>query len=181
MVPVPSDVLPSKKVIEPVGPLEIVAVKVTEPPYVDGFFEDATLSVGVAFRVNVAVPLTDVFAWLVAVIVTVCGVVTKVGAVYNPDVVLIAPAPVVGLRDQVTAVFVLPTTVAVNCCVPPALTEAVAGDTVTESGMVYVAEATAELLSPLNTAIAFIVSVTRTEMALVYWVELMVGVLPSVV
>jgi hypothetical protein len=47
--------------------------------------------------------------------------------------------------------------------------------------MVYVAEATVELLSPLNTAIAFIASVTRTEMALVYWVELMVGVLPSVV
>jgi hypothetical protein len=57
-------------------------VKVTEPPYVDGFFEDTTLSVGVAFRVNVAVPLTDVFAWLVAVIVTVCGVVTVAGAVY---------------------------------------------------------------------------------------------------
>jgi hypothetical protein len=32
----------------PVGPLDIVAVKVTEPPYVDGLLEDATLSVGVA-------------------------------------------------------------------------------------------------------------------------------------
>jgi len=156
-------------------------VKVTEPPYVDGFFEDTTLSVGVAFRVNVAVPLTEVFAWLVAVIVTVCGVVTVAGAVYNPDVVLIDPAPVVGLSDQVTAVFVLPTTVAVNCCVPPALTEAVAGETATESGMVYVAEATAELVAPFSTANAFIVSVTGTEMALVYWVEPVVGVLPLVV
>jgi hypothetical protein len=113
----------------------MVAVKVTEPPYADGLLEDATLSVGVALSVNVAVALTDVFAWLAAVIVTVCGVVTGVGAVYNPDA-LIVPAPVVGLSVQFTAVFVLPTTVAVNCCVPPAPTPAEDGETVTDRGIV---------------------------------------------
>ena len=63
-------------------------------------------------------------------IVTVSGVVTVVGAVYSPDE-LTAPAPVVGLIVQFTAVFVLPVTVAVNCCVPPALTLAEPGATVT--------------------------------------------------
>jgi hypothetical protein len=86
--------------------------------------------VGVAFRVTVPAADTAVFAALVAVIVTVCGVATLDGAVYNPEV-LIVPAPVAGLIVQFTAVFVLPVTVAVNCCVPPALTAAVAGETVT--------------------------------------------------
>jgi hypothetical protein len=114
------------------------------------------------------------------VIVTVCGVVTVVGAVYNPDVVLIDPAPVVGLSVQFTAVFVLPTTVAVNCCVPPALTPAVAGETVTESGMVYVAEAEAELVSPPKVQSDSRTEVTATEMAPVYLVEDVVGGVPVV-
>jgi hypothetical protein len=53
-------------------------------------------------------------AWLVAVTVTVCCVVMLEGAVYSP-VVLIEPTT--GLMDHVTAVFVVPETVAVNCCV----------------------------------------------------------------
>jgi len=61
--------------------------------------------------------------------------VTVEGAVYNPAE-LIVPAPVAGLIDQVTLVFVLPTTVAVNCCVPPAFTFAEAGETVTETDCV---------------------------------------------
>jgi hypothetical protein len=38
------------------------------------------------------------------------------GAVYNPDEEIL-PTP--GLRDHVTAVFDVPETVAVNCCVRP--------------------------------------------------------------
>jgi hypothetical protein len=91
-----------------------------------------TDTVGVASRFTITGAFTVVFAALVAVIVTVCGVVTVVGAVYNPDE-LIVPAPVAGLIDQVTLVFVLPTTVAVNCCVPPALTLAEAGETLTDT------------------------------------------------
>ena len=90
-------------------------------------------TVGVASRFTVTGAFTVVFAALVAVIVTVCGVVTVVGAVYSPDE-LIVPAPVAGLIDQVTLVFVLPTTVAVNCCVPPAFTFAEAGETLTDIG-----------------------------------------------
>ena len=97
-----------------------------------------TETVGVAKRFTVAGAFTLVFAALVAVIVTVCGDVTAAGAVYNPDE-LIVPAPVAGLIDHVTAVFVLPTTVAVNCCVPPALTLAEAGETLTDTvcGPIY--------------------------------------------
>jgi hypothetical protein len=52
-------------------------------------------------------------AWLVAVIVTAVLDATVVGAVYTP-VLLIEPN--VPLLDHVTAVFVAPVTVAVNCC-----------------------------------------------------------------
>jgi hypothetical protein len=86
----------------------------------------------VASKFTVAGAFTLEFAELVAVIVTVCGVVTVAGAVYNPDE-LIVPAPVAGLIDQVTLVFVLPVTVAVNCCVPPAFTFVEAGETLTDT------------------------------------------------
>jgi len=47
--------------------------------------------------------------------------------------------------------------------------------------IVYAAEATAELVSPLSSAIASMVSDADTEMAAVYWVELLDGVVPFVV
>jgi hypothetical protein len=63
----------------------------------------------------------------VACVVTVTVYVPDVaGAVYKPPFV-IAP-PVV---DQVTAVFVVPPTVALNCCVPPCIKDAVSGATAT--------------------------------------------------
>src|SRR5207302_1870687 len=46
----------------------------------------------------------------------------------------IEPAPVAGLTAQVTAAFVAFATVAVNCCVPPPYTVAVAGPTDTVIG-----------------------------------------------
>ena len=78
-----------------------------------------------AFTVIVALADLDVSAALVALTVTVVSVVT-VGAVNNPEA-LIVPAVAV----QVTVVFVLLLTVAVNCCVPPDAIDALVGDTVT--------------------------------------------------
>jgi hypothetical protein len=68
--------------------------------------------------VTVALPETEVFAWLVAVIVTVCCDVIGVGAVYTPPEV-IDPAPL-GLTDQFTAVLLVLMTVAANVSVWPA-------------------------------------------------------------
>lgn len=52
-------------------------------------------------------------ATLVAVMVTVCGVVIDEGAVYKP----LTKVPNDGVMDQLTDVFELPVTVAVNCLV----------------------------------------------------------------
>ena len=54
-------------------------------------------------------------ATLVAVRVTVCWEEIEVGGVYSPAVT--EPAPVSGLKLQVTAVFNEPVTVGVNSCV----------------------------------------------------------------
>jgi hypothetical protein len=45
------------------------------------------------------------------------------GAVYRPLARIVPPVAV-----QVTAVFVLPVTLAVNCCVPPVISEAEVGE-----------------------------------------------------
>ena len=60
-----------------------------------------------------------VSATLVAVMVTVAGDGTKEGAVYRPVVEIVptwADPPTMPLTLQVTAVFELFDTVAVNCC-----------------------------------------------------------------
>ena len=54
-------------------------------------------------------------ATLCAVTVTVCDVRTLDGPVYRPAEEMV---PTDGLIDQVTAVLLVPKTVAVNCCVP---------------------------------------------------------------
>ena len=54
-------------------------------------------------------------ATLWAVTVTVCDVRILDGAVYRPAEEIV---PTDGLIDQVTAVLLVPKTVAVNCCVP---------------------------------------------------------------
>jgi hypothetical protein len=93
--------------------------------------------------VTVAEALFAGSAWLVAVTVTVCCVVMLEGAVYSPVVVPIEPTS--GLIDHVTAVFVVPETAAVNCCVcdGPRLTVVGETDTLTTAGgtSVTVAEA----------------------------------------
>jgi hypothetical protein len=62
--------------------------------------------------VTLAVAVLLVFATLVAVTVTVCGLCNAVGAVYRPPLEIV---PTAGLTDHVTAVFVIPVTAAVNC------------------------------------------------------------------
>ena len=86
---------------------------------------------------TIAEPESDVFAEETAVTVTVAGLGMELGAVYNP-LALMVPAvvlpPGVPFTCQVTAVFVVPVTVARNCIVEPGLTVAEAGVTVTVIG-----------------------------------------------
>jgi len=92
-------------------------------------FVQLALNHPTGFTVTVALPDLVGSATLVAVTVTVCEVVTVDGAVYSPAVLRV---PTAGLNDQFTAVFVVPVTVAVNCCVCEAVRSAVAGETETE-------------------------------------------------
>ena len=62
--------------------------------------------------VTLAVAVLLVSATLVAVTVTVCGLLSVAGAAYRPPLEIV---PTAGLTDQVTAVFVVPVTTAVNC------------------------------------------------------------------
>ena len=97
-----------------------------------------TTTAGAAVTVAVAVPDFVESACEVAVMVTVPPVGTVAGAVYKPDelmVPMLAALAEVLLTCQVTAVFVVPETVAVNCCVWPVCTLAVVGVTWTEIGV----------------------------------------------
>jgi hypothetical protein len=62
--------------------------------------------------VALAIACLLVSAALVAVTVTVCGLLSVAGAVYRPPLEIV---PTAGLTDHVTAVFVVPVTAAVNC------------------------------------------------------------------
>lgn len=103
--------------------------------------------VAVALKIDKdAEPVLDGSAALVAVTVTVDGDGTTEGAVYSP---VASTAPQAGALHpapctlQVTAVFELPTTDALNCCIAPVTTEMLAGVTVTTTTgtMVTLAEA----------------------------------------
>jgi hypothetical protein len=85
-----------------------------------------TLTIGT--NVTAALAVLVVSAALVAVTMTVCGEVSKLGAVYKP---LLETVPTAGLSDQVTAVFVLPATDAVNCRLCAAMRLALEGVTET--------------------------------------------------
>jgi hypothetical protein len=80
---------------------------------------------GVSVTVALAVLVTS--AMLVAVMVTNRGPLITEGAVYNPFDKL----PIEGVMDQVTEVFVLPVTVAVNCLLCDTARVAFAGLTLT--------------------------------------------------
>ena len=70
----------------------------------------------------------------VALTVTAVTLATVAGAVYRPDVEIVPPP----VADQVTDVFELPVTAAVNCCVPPPIKVAVVGETETFTPFVLV-------------------------------------------
>jgi len=94
-----------------------------------------TVTAGGAVTVTTAVPDFVESACEVAVMVTVPPVGTVPGAVYKPDeltVPMLAALAEELLTCQVTAVFVVPVTVAVNCCVWFVPIFAVAGATCTE-------------------------------------------------
>ena len=99
--------------------------------------------------VTVAVPDLVASACEVAVTVTVGGLGTELGAVYSPEVVMVPqvdPVQPVPFKLQVTAVFDVPETVAVNCCLAPSKTCAVAGETVTTIGATTVTIAVPDLV-----------------------------------
>ena len=67
-------------------------------------------------KVMVALLVLVESATLVAITLTVCMLGMLAGAVYKP-LLLSVPGPLDGINVQVTAVFEVPDTVAVNCCV----------------------------------------------------------------
>jgi hypothetical protein len=130
-----------------------VAANVCIPPAstvaVCGLTVKGAAGVAGAVIVTEADPVTEVSACEVAVTVTVAGVGTLLGAVYNPVEEMNPMAwlpPVMPFTDQVTAVFVVLAIVTVNCCVNPVVTEAAVGETVA------VIEVVVELLFPPQAA-----------------------------
>jgi len=94
-----------------------------------GGFTDA--SVGYGFRmVKTTLAVVVGLALLLAVTVTVLGLGSAVGGVYRPPVSMV-PAPVAGVRDQVTPVVEVPLTLAENWRNVPTWTDAGEGETVT--------------------------------------------------
>lgn len=80
----------------------------------------------VAVTVTLADPDLVESACEIAVTLTVAGFGTVAGAVYSPPLEML-PFAAPPLTLQATAVFDVPVTVAVNCCVLPVATLAVAG------------------------------------------------------
>jgi hypothetical protein len=117
---------------------------------VDGF--TVTCTGGVIDALAVAVLLES--AALVTVTVTVCGLLSVVGAEYKP---LLEIVPTAGLTDHVTAVLVVPVTAAVNCCVCPATRFAKPGDT-----LAPIDGCSATTAKPLRTLSAGLAAVTAT-------------------
>jgi hypothetical protein len=108
--------------------------------------DEPPLAAAVAITVAMAEPILVESATDTAVIVTVAGVGTVMGAVYTPDAEIIptvALPPAVPLTLQLTAVLEAPVTAAVNVCVIPTVTLMVAGvtDTVIGAATVTVADA----------------------------------------
>jgi len=103
-----------------------------------GFGVTATVIDTCCPTVTVADPESAGFADETAATVTVDGLGMEFGAVYNP-VALIVPTvalpPVTLFTCQVTEVFVVPVTLAMNCFVAPGLTVAEAGVTATTIGV----------------------------------------------
>ena len=75
-------------------------------------------------------------AWLVAVTVTAAGLGSTAGAVYTPETIVprLALPPAIPFTLHVTALLLLPVTVAVNGCELPSRTLEAPGVTLTVTG-----------------------------------------------
>jgi hypothetical protein len=107
---------------------------------------------------TVEVAVFVVSATLMAVTVTALELDTVEGAVYNP---LVEIVPTAGFSDHVTAVFVAPETVAVNCLVCAAVKLAAVGLTETLTGAM-----SDTVALPVFVLSAALVAVTVTELVL---------------
>src|SRR5215467_897647 len=128
-----------------------LAVRVTDTGVTD------TATVGVSATVALADLVGS--ATLVAVMVTVCAEEIVAGAVYNPPVVRV---PTDGFILQVTAVLLVPLTVAVNCCWPLAVRVTDTGVTDTATVGVSATVALADLVGSA-TLVAVMVTVCAEE------------------
>ncbi|MGH9208426.1 MAG: hypothetical protein ACRD1G_18045, partial [Acidimicrobiales bacterium] len=117
----------------PPTPPEAVADSVMVPVTVASFFGavmDTVRGPPAAVTVTLADADLVISACETAATVTVAGLGTAAGAVYSPDVETVptvALPPVTPFTCQVTAVLLVPVTVAVNCCVVPTCTDAEVG------------------------------------------------------
>lgn len=108
----------------------------------------------------IAEPNDDGSACAVALIVTLAGLGTVAGAVYKPAEVIVPqafPEQPDPLTLQVTAVFVVPVTVAWNCCWLPIVTIVVDGAMATLMGLMMVTAAVADV-TPSAMEVAFTVT-----------------------
>lgn len=122
------------------------------------------------FKVIVAVPFFVLSAEEVAVTVTAVVAGTTEGAVYRPAALMLPQAapPAVQSADQLTPVFELPETVAVNCCVPVAVAVEVAGATATETGVSRIVVLPVFVASDARVAVTVTVAELATVAGAVY-------------
>jgi hypothetical protein len=99
------------------------------------------------------------------VIVTVCRELTVVGAVYRPALVM-DPVPA-GVMVQFTAIFAVPETDAVNCCVCPPVKVTLTGATEIATGFSVTAADAVLVLSAWLVAIRVAVCSCVTEVGAV--------------
>src|SRR5713101_7416141 len=126
---------------------------------------------GAVVTVTVAFADLLVSACAIAVTVTVAGLGTVAGAVYRPAVEIVPTVefpPVTPFTCHVTAVLLLPVTVAVNCCVVLTTTDALVGEMLTPT-VVRVTVALADLVvSACDTAVTVTVFGLGTAAGAVY-------------
>jgi hypothetical protein len=111
--------------------------------------------------VAVAAAVLVVSAAAIAVTATVSPEVMLAGAVYRPAVLILPQSEPEHVKVHVTATLLVPVTVALNCCVLPTLSEAVAGKSEIVTPATRVTAAVAVLvLSALAVAVTVTVSAT---------------------
>ena len=98
------------------------------PPVSDALPGETLRLADVSLMLAVAVLVES--TTLAAVSVTVCELLIEAGAVYTPFTIV----PAAGFKDQVTAVLLVPVTVAAKVADPPSPSDTEAGPTVTPTG-----------------------------------------------